>query len=578
MKRLLYFLSPMTANYKLLLVASLPALAVTAWGLHQLSIVSPVVWGGTLAVRLLVEYAFLGLCLSLLNALGLKNKWLLAVPLYLYYIATTADFVLLWYFKERFGAKYFNTLQGGDYDFMTDWRLLSYFTLLGVFCVTILKKWFKIQSRKQTLKSAGLYAAVLIGFTLVNPFAWMSAPNDFFARYLLPPSPVYTINRLLDKPIPAQIVTALPAEVAATARKYNVFTAQNTGIGKNYKRVILIATESLSAKYMHRFNPLIPPAAGRGYDELFDTYPSSTLKTVTLSTLYGLTVIFSSHPYAQLSFENGYPVSVVKELKKAGFRTVFLRGAHEDYMHENELFHQAGFESVRGWKFFEQEPAYAKYLTWWGLLDRKLFEYAVQYLQEHKNEKTFLTLLTVDTHVPLGRTDYLDQSYEEIEARFYDRPTMPRAFARAAQDVQLFVQNLREKNLLDEDTLILITADHPSFSNTPTNALFRPFQPVFDRIPLAIITQPAIDKPLVANTLASQLDVAPTILDLLNLPQPKGFFGHSLFEQQAARSVFDIKEDYAVVTTENGRQVFPLNSRRPSDKRLIDLMTTFWVE
>ena len=58
------------------------------------------------------------------------------------------------------------------------------------------------------------------------------------------------------------------------------------------------------------------------------------MQHVTLSTLYGLTVIFTSHPYAQLSYENGYPVSFVKELKKQGFHTAFLRGANETYMEE----------------------------------------------------------------------------------------------------------------------------------------------------------------------------------------------------------------------------------------------------
>ena len=578
MKRILNFLSPLFDHYKLLLVASIPAVAVTAFGLVQVQVTSPVAWIVTLTGRLLVEFAFLGFCLSLLNTLGLKNKWLLGILLFLYYFATTADLVLLIYFKERFGAKYFDTLQGGDYDFMTDWRLLSYFATLGLFCALILRRWFVSTTRKQAVKQMGLCACVLAFFTFVNPFVLLSKPNDFFARYFLPPLPVYLANALLAKHPQASIVTQLPNNIAATAEKYNVFTAKNTGIGKNYTRVILIATESLSAKYLHRFNPNIPVQAGRGYDAFFEEYPATTLQTVTLSTLYGLTVIFSSHPYAELSFQNGYPLSFVKELKKNGFHTAFVRGAHEDYMHENELFHQAGFDVVQGWNFFEQEPQYSKYLSWWGLLDRKLFEYAAEYLQAHKNEKTFLTLLTVDTHVPLGRADYLDQEYEEIDGQFYDVPTMPRAFARTAQDIERFLYLLWEKKLLDENTLVLVTGDHPSFSNMMTPALFKPFQPVFDRIPFAVVTVPAQQKPLVNDLLASQLDIAPTVLDLLNLPQPKGFFGHSLFQTDTPRSVFDIKEDYAVVTTANGQKVFSLHSKRPEDKKVLDLMRTFWVD
>ena len=578
MKHVLNFLAPITTNWKFLLVAALPAVAVTAFGLTQVQVTSPVAWVITLSGKLLAEFAFLGLCLSLLNILGVKNKWALGTLLFLYYFATTADFVLLLYFRERFGAKYFDTLQGGDYAFMTDWRLLSYFALLGLFCGATLKKWFSPAPRLQAAKQAGLCACVLAFFIFVNPFALLSKPNDFFARYFLPPLPIYLFNAMTAKHPSAVITKNLPTDIAGTAEKYNVFTAKNTGIGKKYTRVILIATESLSAKYMHRFNKNIPPAAGQPYDTLFEKYPSDTLQTVTLSTLYGISVIFSSHPYAELSFTNNYPISFVKELKKAGFHTAFVRGAHEDYMQENELFHQAGFDVVRGWNYFEDKPEYAKYLTWWGLLDRKLFDYAEDYLQEHKDEKTFLTLLTVDTHVPLGRADYVDQEYKEIDGQYYDRPTLPRAFARVGQDIERFIQHLLDKNLLDANTLILVTGDHPAFSNMITPGLFKPFDPVFDRIPLAIVTAPALKKPLVTDALASQLDIAPTVLDLLNLPQPKGFFGHSLFEEKVARSVFDIKEDYAVVTTQNGRQVFSLKSRRPSDKKLIELMTTFWVD
>ena len=39
--------------------------------------------------------------------------------------------------------------------------------------------------------------------------------------------------------------------------------------------------------------------------------------------------------------------------------------------------------------------------------------------------------------------------------------------------------------------------------------------------------------------------------------------------------MFDIKEDYAVVTTDEETRVLPLNSQDPQDKELIRLMTVF---
>ncbi len=565
-------------NYKLLLLASLPALGLTAFGLHQLEVSAPGLWAAALAVRLLVEFCFLGACLSLLNLIGIKNKWVLPVLLYVYYLACTADMVLLWYFKERFGAKYLETMEGGDYAFLTDWRVLSYLLLFLLFCIFSVRRFFQPPSKKTASKQLGVCVAVLLALYYINPLALLPKPYDFLTAYLIPPSPVYTLRAVLARPQKAIITATLPTQTADTARQYNVFTAQNTGAGKDYQRVILIATESLSAKYMHRFNPLIPPAASQTYDQLFEQYPSTTLHTITLSTLYGLTVIFSSHPNAKLNYENGYPLSFVKELQKHGFHTVFLRGANENYMDENLLFHQAGFEVVRGRHFFSDLPDYEPYIDWWGLTDRKLFEYTAQYLQEHKNEKTFITLLTVDTHVPLGRLDYLDQQYQEIDADFYDVPTMPRAYARAGQDLRHFLHLLEEKGLFDQQTLVLVTADHPSFSNTPTNQLFKPYKRVFDRIPFVIITRTPLPKPLDQDNLTSQLDIAPTIMDLLNLPQPKGFFGHSLFALDEQRSIFDVKEDYVVVNSPQDFRIIPLNSAKPQDQPILELIRTFLTE
>ena len=573
LKKLLF--SPFKNDWKLLLTLSIPALLLCLFGLNQLGRLTAANFLAAESVKLVCEFLFLGAALSLLNLLGVKNKWLTALLAFIYYLTLTADLVLLWYFKERFGAKYLDTMEGGDYAFLTDWRVLSYFAVLALFCVFAVRRYFVPAARKTALHRGAVCLAGLLLLYVCNPLNLLSSPNNFYTTYLIPPSPVYTLNALLAKRPQARLAETLPPDVEKLARQYNVFSAQNTGVGKKYTRVILIASESLSNKYLHRFNPNIPPQASRPLDELMAKYPSASLQHVTLSTLYGLTVIFTSHPYAELAFENGYPASLVKELKKNGFHTAFLRGADETYMDENLLFKQAGFDEVIGATYFETRPEYRDYIDWWGLTDRKLFDYAAEYLQAHKQEPLFMTLLTVDSHVPLGRLDYLGQEYEEIDAEFYDVPTLPRAFARFGQDVERFLANLDEQGLFDDNTLVLIMPDHPSYSNTPTNKLFKPYRPEFDNLPFIIITRNALEKPLVQSGLISQLDIAPTVLDLLNIRPPKAFFGHSLFDASARRSVFDIKEDYAVVTTDEGTRVLKLNSPTPQDQALIRLMTSF---
>ena len=569
---------PFQNAWQLLAVLSVPAVLLGWFGLAQLGITEPIYVIPAELAKFACEFLFLGILLSVLQLIGLKNKWLTGALVFFYYLTMSADLVLLWYFKERFGAKYLDTLEGGDYNFLTDWRVLSYLILLALFSVGTVRFLLKEAPRKTALMRLCVCGAGTALLYLLNPLWLLPAPADFYATYMMPPSIVYTTRAALSKQPPARLSATIPADVEKLTKRYNVFSAQQTPVGKNYMRVILIASESLSNKYMHHFNMNIPPEASEPLDKLYENNPSASLKHVTLSTLYGLSVIFTSHPFVRLTYENKYPFSLVRELKNNGFHTAFLRGADETYMDENVLFKQAGFDEVIGATYFQTRDDYKDYISWWGLLDRKLFDYALEYLRIHKNEPTFITLLTVDSHVPLGRADYLGEQYQEIDEKFYDQPTLPRAFARFGQDVTRFVARLQKYGLFDDDTLVLIMPDHPTYSNTPTNALFKPYQPQFDNLPFIILTKDKITAPIAQSDLLSQLDIAPTILDLLNIEIPRGMFGHSIFDVNARRSVFDIKEDYAVITTAYGKRVVPFRSTRPYDKELIKLMTTFVKE
>lgn len=319
-----HFISAFKNDYKFLLILSVPALALCLFGLHQLGTLTPGTAAAALGAKIFCEFLFLGVLLSVCQLIGIKNRWFMAGLSFLYYLALTADMVLLWYFKERFGAKYLQTMEGGDYAFLTDWRVITYFLLVVAFCI-FASRGFVPAKRLVAARRLVYCAAGLFILWITNPLALLPSPQDFYAKYLLSPSPVYTLKAVLAKQ-PAAHIGQPSAQAQETAKQYNVWNAKNTGIGKQYKRVVLIAAESFSVKYLHRFNPKIPPQASQEVDKLFETYPSAALKHVTLSTLYGLSVIFTSHPYVKLAYENGYPTSFVRMLKDRGYHTAFLRG------------------------------------------------------------------------------------------------------------------------------------------------------------------------------------------------------------------------------------------------------------
>ncbi|MCL2888041.1 MAG: LTA synthase family protein [Elusimicrobia bacterium] len=567
------FFASFKPDFKLLIYLSLPGLFLGLFGLYRVDsfTAGAVIVGGL--QKLALEFFFLALSLYILRLAGVKNRWVLAALYFAYLITVTADIALLMYFKERFGAKYLSTLEGGDYHFLKDWRLITYFTCLAVYSIFAAVKLYKPMSRPAALDRGWKAAVLILFFAFVPFFAVLPHPADFYAKHMLPPTPVYTLIQLA-KPELEPLFELTPG-TGKLAEKYNLFTAQKTPAGlPQFDRIILLTTESLSNKFIHTYNPNVPAEASATLDGLLATYPHIVLKSNALSTLYGLSIIFAGHPNAKMSFENAYPFSFVKILRDNGFETTFIRSAPEDYMDEEKHFKDAGFQQIYGANYFETLPEYKDYISWWGLTDRKLFEFTAGYLKNNKNKKIFLHLLTVDTHVPKGRDDYEGQDYPPAPpGALYQSANMARAFWRHDIDVGLFVENLKKENLLDDKTLLIITGDHPFFCNLGEPGLTKNFKEVFNTLPFIMVSKNKIAAPVTQNPYASQEDIAPTILALTGLPVPRGMFGKNLFDTSAPRTMFNVKEDYIIVQNQNGAVLKPIKK-----KGLLTLLTNTYLQ
>lgn len=579
------YLSLLRQDFWLFALLTLPGMIFYFTGLYQLDALTWTTCTIGALNKFAVEFLTISIIISLIHVMGFTKAGVFALVMFLYYVTISADIVLLVYFKERFGVKYLMTLGGAQYQFLLDIRLILYLVFLYIFPFFAVKNMWHKPGRHASAKRIALCAVLLALIAAITPLNFMKGADVFFAEHLMDTTAAGIIKELIaDKP-QYKKTAELEGAVKEEADKYNLFkptafTNQNT-----YDRIILLTTEAFSNKFIKSFNPAIPSEASDTFDTLVTGYPYASLKSVTLSTLYGLSVIFSGHPNAELSFNNDYPLSLVKILKEKGFKTVFLRGANEEYMNEHIILKSAGFEEIYGAKYFESKPEYAPYVAWWGLTDRRLFDYAVKYLKEHKNDKLFMNILTVDTHVPTGRNDYLGQEYPPLTApedgedlqNLYERPNMPRAFGNYNYDLSLFLVALDEAELLDDRTLLIITADHPFFANLDTGGLFKNYRSVFDEVPMIFISQKPIKEAVSRDSFKSQQDIAPTILGLAGIPAPKGMFGRSIFEN-TPRTVFNIKDNYIAVKNDGGTRFVPLNSSKKEDKALVSLLYTALTE
>ncbi len=573
------YISLLKQDFFLYALLSLPGLIFYFVGLHQLDAMTLTACTLGALNKFAVEFLTISIIMSLLHVMGFTKASFFAFIFFLYYVTISADIVLLVYFKERFGVKYLMTLGGAQYQFMLDIRMILYLAFLYIFPFLAIKNMWHKPGRHASAKKIALAAVLLVLLALFTPLNFMKGYDVFFSQHLMDTTVAGIIKELLTQKPQYKQMEVLPEDLQKEADKYNLFKPTDFTNKNTYDRIILLTTEAFSNKFIKTLNPKIPSDASDTFDLLIKDYPFASLKSVTLSTLYGLSVIFSGHPNAELSFNNGYPLSVAKILKEKGFRTVFLRGANEEYMDEHIILKSAGFDEIYGAKYFETKPEYAPYIAWWGLTDRQLFDYAVKYLKEHKDEKLFMDILTVDTHVPTGRSDYLGQEYpplttpqdDEDLQELYQRANMPRAFGNYNYDLSLFIVALEDAGLFDDRTLLIITADHPFFANLDTGGLFKDYHPVFDEVPMIFVSQKPILENISPDPFKSQQDIAPTILALAGIAAPQGMFGRSIFED-TPRTVFNIKDNYIAVKNASGTRFVPINSSDKEDKALVRLL------
>ncbi len=583
------YVSLLKQDFLLFALLSLPGLLFYFIGLHQLEAFT--VTTATLGAlnKFICEFLTISIIFCFFHMLGFKKRWVFALIMFLYYITVTADIVLLVYFKERFGAKYLPTLGGAQYRFLLDIRLLLYFAAIFILPYFAIKKGWHRSSRHQSAKKIAVSAVLLVALGFISPLKYINGSAAFFAYDLMDTTAINIVKDCYVKKYPYAYydtsLEKLPKDLQNAAERYNLFTDTKFVNQNTYDRIILITTEAFSNKFIKTVNPAIPASASYIYDGLMKSFPSVSLKPVTLSTLYGLSVVFSGHPNAELIFKNKFPISFVSILKDKGFKTVFIRGANEEYMQENVLFKEAGFEEIYGAKHFAALPEYKKYVSWWGLTDRKLFEFTTDYLKDllktNPSQKVFINLLTVDSHVPTGRIDYLGQEYSPVEGddvsksvkKLYTRPNMPRAFSHYNYDLGVFLENLSKENVFDDKTMVILTADHPFFANIDTGSLFKDYKPSFDEVPLILISKKYAKETAYSNPFASQQDIAPTVLALAGYAAPKGMFGRSIFEN-TDRTVFNIKNNYVIVKNAKGSRLIPFNSKHPQDIETLKLLNT----
>jgi len=284
--------------------------------------------------------------------------------------------------------------------------------------------------------------------------------------------------------------------------------------------VAVIVVESLSAEYLGTFgnkSHISPNLDALAEKSLFFTNMHATgtrtdrgLESVTLSVppTPGRSIV--KRPDNEDMFSWGHL------MKSRGYDTKFIYGGYGYFDNMNYFFSHNGFATVDRRDFQENEIVFENA---WGVSDEDLFNRCIkEFNSSYRKQKPFFSIImTTSNHRPYtypeGRIDIRSHTGRDGSVKYTDY-----AIGKFIRDAQ--------KEPWGRDTIFVIVADHCAGSAGKTALPVKRYE-----IPLFIYS-PAHIKPRKIDTLASQIDIAPTVLELLHFSYTSNFFGRDILSTQ----------------------------------------------
>ncbi len=287
----------------------------------------------------------------------------------------------------------------------------------------------------------------------------------------------------------------------------------SNGEEKKYN-IIMITVESLSAEYLKAFGSnlnITPFLDSIAHHSLFCTNYFAT-GTRTVRGIEAIMLSFPPTPGSSIVRRpnNEHIFNFAYPLIQRGYTAKFIYGGYGYFDNMNYFFEHNGFQIVDRNKFNSDEKTFANA---WGLCDEDLMNKTLKEADnDYKSGKNFFYfVLTTSNHRPYTfPTNHIKMPFErEGAVRYTDYA------------IELLIKKASKKDWF-KNTIFVISADHCANSAGKTSLPIHKY-----KIPL-IIYAPNIIKPQVFDKIISQIDVAPTVLSLLNLKYKSAFIGKNI--------------------------------------------------
>ncbi len=235
------------------------------------------------------------------------------------------------------------------------------------------------------------------------------------------------------------------------------------------------------------------------------------------------------NPYISSPYGNNKIHSLASILNENGYATAFYHGATNGSMRFNGFAAQAGFDHYFGRFEYNNDKHFDKT---WGILDEYFNPWTARQLSKLK-EPFFGTLFTLSSHhpyyIPPHYLDKVKKGPHPICASInYGDYALKKFFDEA------------QKQPWYRNTLFVLVADHTPATNSPAYSA----REMMYRIPIAFY-DPSGHLPVKREKrIFQQLDIMPTLLDLLNIKCSYYSYGNSLYSKEIPEGLTYLEGTY----------------------------------
>jgi lipoteichoic acid synthase len=339
--------------------------------------------------------------------------------------------------------------------------------------------------------------------------------------------------------------------------------------------VVLIVLESVAARWTSLHNPLYATTPTLRAESARSAVADNFYAHIGRSSNSMVAMLLSTYP--KLDFRElteQYPdfpgTSLATMFRSRGYRTTFVTPSDMEWAGWRGFLEGHGFEDVLDYR----DLACPAMLSSWGVEDRCMVDKVVDLIARAGTRPFFVTGWTTQTHHPY------EPSPGVLPLNLLREPTPDDwalgRYLNVVHETDRHLARIFEavrRAGLEQETLIVVTGDHGQAFGYPHDTYVQG-RTVYEEdvhVPLMMWYPRMYKATARVPVVGSQVDLAPTIAELIGLPAAPDWQGRSLFdESHPGRAYFYVAEDHFRLAVREANWKYIYNVRDGRDE-LYDL-------